>query len=71
MEPWEFESSLALRPLHRLGRDKTDYLTLDSVQQQTSGNLYYLTIIAFHLQHFSSGLMPALREYTVVFTLTI
>lgn len=58
MEPWDLESSLTLRQLDRLGQDKTDYLTLDSVQQQTSGNFYYLTIISFHLQHFSSGLMP-------------
>lgn len=35
MEPWELESSLALRQLDRLGQDKTDYLTLDSAQQQT------------------------------------
>lgn len=33
MEPWELESSLALRQLDRLGQDKTDYITLDSVQQ--------------------------------------
>lgn len=48
MEPWELESSLALRQLDRLGQDKTDYLMLDSVQQSTSGNFYYLTIISFH-----------------------
>lgn len=73
MEPWELESSRALRQLDRLGQDKkdTDYLTLESVQQQTSGNFYYLTISSFHLQHFSSGLTPALQEYTVVFALTI
>lgn len=71
MESWELESSLALRQLDRLGQDKTDYLTLESVQQQTSRNFYYLTIVSFHLQHFSTGLTPVLREYTVVFTLTI
>lgn len=54
MEPWELESSLALRQLDRLGQDKIDYLTLESVQQQTSGNFYYyLSIISFNLQHFS------------------
>lgn len=71
MEPWELESSLALRQMDRLGRDKADYLTLESDQQQTNGNLYYLTIISFHLQHFSSGLIPAPQEYTIVSALTI
>lgn len=71
MEPWELESSLALRQLDRLGRDKADYLTLESGQQQTSGNFYYLSLISFHLQHFSSGPIPAPQEYTIVFALTI
>lgn len=50
MESWELESSLALRQLDRLGQDKRDYLTLDSVQQQTSGDFFFfflITIINF------------------------
>lgn len=41
MESWEPESSHALRQLDRLGQDKKDYLTLVSVQQQTSGDFFF------------------------------
>lgn len=47
MEPWELESSLALRHSDRLGQHETDYLTLESVQQQTSRNFYDHIFISF------------------------
>lgn len=57
--------------LDRLGQDNQTLNPWKLSSSRPAGIFYYLTIISFYLQHFSSGLTPAHWESTIVFTLTI